>query len=70
MAPTCTRFGTSARNTPAALRAADRRDGATSWAAIEPDWSKTSSTRAWSIGTATVTCGRVSATTSVTSAST
>ena len=40
------------------------RDGATSVACIEPEWSIASTIDACSAGTATLTCGRASATTS------
>ena len=61
-APTRTSSGTSSRNVPAARRAATSRLGATSFASIEPERSVVITTVACSTGTATVTCGRASAT--------
>ena len=62
--PTRTFAGTRARNASPAARAAASREGATSVACIEPEWSIASTIAACSAGTACVTCGRASATTS------
>ena len=67
-APTCSSFGTFSRKSRAACWAAARRVGDTSSARIDPDWSVTSMTDAFSTGTATVVCGLASATSSAASA--
>ena len=59
--PTRTRSGTLSRNASPAARAATSRDGATSVACIEPEWSMASTIAARSAGTATLICGRASA---------
>ena len=59
--PTRTRLGTLPRNASPASSAAVSREGATSVAAIEPEWSMASTIVACSAGTATLTCGRASA---------
>ena len=60
--------GGSVADRDAAERAASSRDGSTSVADIEPDSSVTSTTDAFSTGTATVACGLATATASVAAA--
>src|SRR5204862_331019 len=67
--PTRTLAGMWSRNASAARRAATRRVGCTSSAAIDPEWSSTSTTEACRTTTLRVTSGRASATASAAAAS-
>ena len=66
--PTRASSGTSSMKPCAAERAASMRLGSTSRASIERDTSLTSTIEACSVGTATVACGRASASASAVSA--